>query len=54
MIPDGDTKDLFVRVEINRQSEISDVKENVNVSTIADFNSHIFIELRKMSKEALE
>ena len=46
-IPEGETKDLFVQVEICGNKEVSPVKNEVANITVCEFGAHVFVELRK-------
>ena len=46
-IAEGETKDLFVQVEICGSKEASPVKNDISSITVCEFGAHIFVELRK-------
>jgi len=51
---EADTASIVCEVEVQNQKEVTKVIENVTPSTVANFDSHIFIELFKQSVADLE
>lgn len=48
-IEEGETKDIFVQIEIGSAKEISSTKNEVTNVTVCNFDSHIFVELKGQS-----
>ena len=54
LLPEEDTVDPYLKIEVLGQSKKTNVKSDITVDTKVNFNEHIFIDLKKMDKEQVE
>jgi hypothetical protein len=54
VMPDEETVDPYVQIELIDQSKCSTTKNDITVDAKVNFNEHIFIDLKKVDNEVVE